>query len=503
MIPVPFIVTTDAKSAAVNRKVDVHEGDEELVFSWEENDMLSGVFVERKNDLTGVFEPMNDLLKLSLSEGSFRNGFKDSMLVNYHKYQYRLYGMNVFGEKVLFAEVTAMPRDRTPPHTPLMQSAKHVAENEVVVTWKPGQPVDADLKGFKILRGESVDGHFNPISDRLLNKNTTTFTDRNFIRGGKNFYKVQAVDTAGNYSTSFSAYATLIDTVPPAIPRVVSAEMDSTGIVTIVLAKNKEKDLMGYRLFWANDPSHEFAAIQEGFDSRDTTTRPVQLVFKDTVTLNTLTGHVYYKVKALDYHYNQSGFSKLIDVKRVDIIPPTTPVFKNVVVDKDAIHLTFALSQSTDVKTQYLYRKTAHEDSWRKIATLKNGQTNYVDKNLQTGMTYYYSLRAMDSSNLYSDYATPVYGKPFDTGQRPKVKNFKLKKKGDSVVLTWGYPNAKKGTYFVIYKTNRKGHLVEYKKTDKMTFSEKISKKGQHYAVRAFTKDGGLSPMSDTLSASL
>ena len=34
----------------------------------------------------------------------------------------------------------------------------------------------------------------------------------------------------------------------------------------------------------------------------------------------------------VNYHHNQSDFSEIYKIKRIDTIAPTTPVFKNVIV---------------------------------------------------------------------------------------------------------------------------------------------------------------------------
>ena len=500
IIGVPYLITTKKKSKELLRKIDINIGDTQLGFSWEENDMVSGVLVEKKNKITGKFEPLNDKPKYSLSQNSFRNGFEDKDLVNYQQYEYRFYGFNAFGEKILFGEVKAMPRDLTPPKSPLMKSAKHTKPTEVTVEWNMATPVETDLKGFTIMRGTEVDGKFKKISTSLLSKSMRTYTDNNFIKNGKNYYVVQAIDTAGNISRSFSSYATLIDTIAPMIPKFSSGKIDSTGVVTLKIAPSKDQDLMGYRLFMANNPDHEFSAIQEGFDSRETNPEPPQHTFNDTITLKSLSPYVYYKVKALDFHHNQSDFSPIYKIKRIDTIPPTTPVFKKVVVGKNTIELNFALSQSKDVKEHFLYRKTDLKSQWKMILKLENNQSSFIDKDLRKGEKYFYSLRAKDDSNLFSEFAIPISGSPYDNGNRQEVSNFTIRKNKKKYVLSWIYPTASKDTFFIVYKSNKDGDLVQYKRTEKLNFSEKNTKNKNSYAIRAFTKDGGASKMSVIIS---
>jgi hypothetical protein len=493
----PFTMETNQFDALKQRKVYVKPGDTELSFMWDENDMVSGTIVERKNPFTGQWEFITNAPEYNITDGQ-RKGFFDKKLTNYKTYEYRFYGDNPFGERVLFGTAKGMPRDLTPPRTPIFIEAKHSKPNEISIKWDVHTPIDGDLKGFLIARGDSNNGKFAIVHEKLLAKETRSYIDNTFKTDETNYYIIQAVDTSGNVSSTIPAFVTIIDSIPPVQPKFVSGKIDSLGVVTLVVEKNKEKDLMGYRLFRANSPEHEFSVIREGFNPNDTIEKPVQLIFTDTVTLNSLTPYIYYRIKALDQNFNQSEFSEILKVKRPDIIPPTTPVFKNIIARKQEIELQFALSKSEDVEEQYIYRKTEIDSPWELLANLKNEQTNYIDKNVKPNIKYYYSLRAKDDSNLYSKYAASVYGNLYDDGVRPPVENFTIKKVENKTVLNWTYKTFNDETFFVIYKSNSKAKLVQYKNSTKLSFEENFDNKNS-YAVKVFTKDGGQSVMSKTL----
>lgn len=499
VVGLPFNIETAVKKQE-ERKIYTIVGDKELSFLWEENDMISGALVERKNIKTGNYEPLNDTPVYTLGETSNRNGYKDENLTNYQWYDYRFYGYNPFGEKILFGSARAMPKDLTPPKAPLLQKAKHEKFDEVLIEWKVAEPIDSDLKGFIVARSENNKGDFQILHSNLLPKNTRRYIDKTFSRVKSNYYVIQAIDTSGNISSSTPAFITIIDSIPPTKPKFISGKIDSLGVVTLNIALNKEVDLMGYRLYKSNSSEHEFSVIREGFDDNDTIQKPIQIIFKDTVTLNSLTPYIYYKIKALDFNYNQSAFSDILKVKRPDKIAPTTPVFKNVIVRQNEIELTFALSKSEDVVAQYLYRKLKIDDAWVLLTKLDTKLTSYTDKNLKQGTNYFYSLRAIDDSNIFSEYAKPVYGKPFDNGVRPPVTNLSIKKDDKNILLSWDYKYLNDKTYFVIYKADKKGNLIQYKNTTILLFKEPISKEASSYAVKVFTKDGGQSKISETVN---
>ena len=504
VIPVPFVVETESIENNYDNEVYVMQGDKELFFAWLNMPEVSGFMVERANPGETTFTQLNEApirnLEGSDNDRESRGGYHDTNLINYQIYTYRFFGYTVFGEKVQFAEVKAMPKDLTPPENPFLPQPTHLRPKEVLVTWKMNEIPASDLKGFVVGRSNKSDGEFKIIHKSMLSKETRTFTDTGFVAGQLNYYVVQAFDTSNNVSSSFPVSVTLIDSVPPAKPQIISALIDSLGVVTLTVKKGTEKDLMGYKLFKANGPEHEFSAIQEAYKEDIDDTISVKLLFTDTITLQSLTPKIYYRVKALDYNYNQSAFSDIAAVKKPDTIPPVTPVFTNVVVKEKQVELYFAPSESIDVKEQIVYRKTDIAADWTILLKLISTQKQVIDTAVQTGTTYYYSIRAMDESNLYSDYAHTVYGKPFDSGIRPPVTNVTASLQDKKAVLTWDYPPMSKEVFFVIYKINAKGELQQYTRITEKTFIDKNTGKENVYAIKALTADGGQSILSASVT---
>lgn len=505
LVPDPLTIEAGIDETAYENEVYFYEGDTWINFVWEEDDKLSLYEVERKDPGTDTFVPLTDAPRINLRGKDFdefqRSTFRDEDLENYQVYTYRFYGHTVFGERIMFAEVEAMPRDRTPPEPPRLLTLEHSAPREVTLEWEMNDVPAPDLMGFVIGRAASPEEGFRIIHPELLTENTRSFTDTTFVEGQPNYYVIQAVDTAFNVSSSIPAAVTLIDTIPPAAPVWLSGDIDSLGVVTLKLENNPENDLMGYRLYKANYPDHEPSVIFEGFVDDDSLQDQIPTVFTDTVTLNTLTPRIYYKIKALDFNFNQSGFSEMMVIERPDTIPPTTPVFKRVVSQTDKIDLYFALSESRDVVSHELYRNTNMQDPWEFYAALENDRKNYTDTLAVQGTTYYYSIRAIDNSGNYSEFARPVYGKAFDDGVRPPVENLSINEEEGVLVLRWEYEPLGEGTFFAVYRTNENGQLVNLKRTQELVFRDSNSPDdSREYAIKVFTSDGGESRLSERVN---
>jgi hypothetical protein len=503
IMPLDYRITAENLKNGYDNPVYVKQGDTELSFAWLVTPEISGYFVERANPGESTFTQLNDApiynLESSSNEGESRSGYNDKNLINYHIYTYRFFGYTLFGEKVQFAEVKAMPKDLTPPEQPFLQQPQHVKANEVLVTWQMNPVPAPDLKGFVVARANKNEGEFKVLHAGMFSKDARTFTDTTFIPGQLNYYVVQAYDTANNVSSSFPVSVTLIDSIPPIKPVFISGKIDSVGVVTLTIEKNKEKDLMGYRLYKSNGAEHEFSVINEGFIGSDSLHTEIQTVFKDTVSLNSLTPYIYYKVKALDFNYNQSEFSDVLIVTRPDTIPPVPPVFTDVIVSEKQIELNFVPSSSIDVKEHTIYRKTDLNSEWKIIGTFGSVVTEYIDTNVTTGVTYYYSIRAKDVSGLFSNYGSTVYGKPYDTGIKPPIENLTATVDSKDIILKWDYATVNAETVFIIYKKDNSGLFTQYEMTSEKTFTDKNTNKENYYAVKAVTKDGGQSKLSPVI----
>lgn len=484
-------------------EVLVYPGDKQLSFAWASPKELSGYFVERATEEETEFNPLNSTpfyaAKGSEFDGPINGSFMDDSLTNYKWYRYRFYGMTAFGEKVMFAEVKGMPRDLTPPDAPIIKQPQHIKPKEVLVEWDIYGDLD-DLRGFIVGRSDKDSGDFKILHNELLTKNKREFIDSTFLTGGINYYIVHAVDTSGNISSSYPAYVALIDSIPPAKPIITSAIIDSLGVVTITIQLGIENDLMGYKLFKANSPDHEFSVIEEAYKKNKGDSNLVKIEFSDTVTLHSLTPKIFYRVKALDFNYNQSEFSEIIAVTRPDTIPPVCPVFSNVIVGENHVGLYFIPSSSEDVKEHTIYRKSDMLKDWVIIETFKDSLNSFIDTNVTTGVTYYYSIRAMDESGLYSDYSSVVFGKPYDSGVRLPIENLSAKVEEKNIILQWNYPSLKKDHTFVIYKKNSKGQLVQYDTTTDKSYTDKRASKENYYAIKVVTNDGGQSILSAVVS---
>ncbi len=387
-----------------DKAVSVDEGDKRITFSFPESTEYYAFIAERSDDEGISYKRIIQTPILNLNpagfEGSSDFAYRDTTVTNYKKYRYRVMVSTIFGDDLLLSEFTAMPRDKTPPPAPFLQSATHIKPGQVELRWSMSSAPVPDLKGFVVKRGTQENGTYLTISKNILSGITRSYLDDEFDKEGPNYYIVEALDTAGNSSRSFPAYVTLIDTIPPAIPEISSAKIDSTGKITIKIKPNLEKDFMGYQLLKANSREHEFSVILETY--KDTLGRHT-FILNDSTTLNTLTKRIFYKVIAFDTHFNQSDPSKIVELTKRDTIPPVSPLITGYSVKDSSVILTFANSSSEDAIQNILLRREAGKAKFDTIFSNSNILViTYTDKKFTGGLQYEYAMVAKDDGGLYS-----------------------------------------------------------------------------------------------------
>ena len=470
------------------QKLEVYEGEKQISLRWLDVEHYAGYYIERSDDgknFTRLSE--NPYIQFSSEKNSKDNEFtyNDTIPVNYKKYYYRIKGISIFSEISEPSDIiTAQGRDRTPPAQPFIYKAEYKGKNTAVLDWSPYTP-SPDLKGFFISRGHDIKGPFDVLHENILPPATRSFTDTKVIEGGLNYYIVTAVDTAGNIVTSLPRYVVTPDNTPPSKPVGLKGNIDRKGVVRLSWKPGKENDIEGYRIYRANASDHVFNPISS--------TVP-DTVFQDTITLNTLTKHIYYKIVAADRNKNNSQYSDVLELKRPDIVPPTAPVINDFKSGDQSMEINWSCSNSEDVVKQILYRRVKDQD-WKIIAELSQKINIYRDTLVERNNWYEYCLEAVDDAGLHSDKSFPLNVKVYDSGIRPGIQNFLVIKSpdGKSLQLKWNYQE--KGNYwFVIYRAVNRGENITLNniKEDQHSFTDTDVKNGIYqYSIKVVYNDGG------------
>ncbi len=424
--------------------------------------------------------------------------YTDSLSANYRPFYYRLVGITSFGEESQPSEpVRAMGRDRTPPQSPVRVKATHLGGSRVEIQWE-ATPT-GDLAGFYIGRGTGPLSDFKPLFDKTLPPTTRRFVDENASTDTTNYYVVAAADTSGNAASSLSAYCVIVDTIPPAKPTDLVAKIDTNGHVVLQWKKNPERDVKGYLIFKANQRNHVFTAAVK---------RPLAgTIFRDTLQLRTLTETIYYQVKAVDQKDNTSAASKILELKKPDIVAPTPPVFKDYKVNASGVALRWAFSSSTDVVRHRLYRRKIGEARYKELAQFPNtAQPTYTDSMVQSKEWYEYTLQAEDDAGLKSPMSTALPVKIPDFKGKTGLLSFQAQYNPTQKVVDLNWRNPPAAISIVIYRAENGSGFQTIATVSKgsLQYKDKQVKAAitYQYTARVYYADGKLSPFGPIVNLS-
>lgn len=429
-----------------------HSDYENVFLSYNIEKAEDGENFDRINKTPLVFNKAND--RPAALEGKMDH--VDSLDYNYRFYHYRLIGNDYFGEDSEPSNVLRLAgRDFTPPDA--AQNVKAEAtENGVEVSWDYGT-VPEDFRGFFVLKSnESPGGPFRNLNREGLDGDTRTFTDAEPSVHGRNYYAVMALDTANNYANSESDYAFIPDSIPPAVPTGLSANVDSSGVVILNWEMGTEPDLKGYRVFKSLRPDHKFVQITE---------RPININgYPDTITLSSLDRYVYYKVVALDQNFNHSDYSKALKVKRPDTIAPSAPLLENIGWENQTVNLGWRKSSSDDIAAQQVLRKPAGgNEEWTVATELNNiSQSSYADDFNPEAMHYEYAIAAVDSSGLESiSNVRRVRVQDFENVKTIEELSANYSPDNNEVNISWEYEMEPDSYRILVYRAAKKGEAME------------------------------------------
>jgi fibronectin type 3 domain-containing protein len=301
---------------------------------------------------------------------------------------YRVRGVTAFGQIGASSDtIHTVVMEEMNAHPSITGTA--ILNNGVLIKWMmPPSPVK--LKGFDIERSSALNKKYTKINNQLLSAKDSVFMDQQPKRS--NYYKVRAYTMDGRSTISYAQFVQLEDSIPPAAPDSLAGLISDSGIVSLKWKANTEDDIYGYRVFRANGPDEEFVQVTREPARKNALT--------DTITVKTLTKYVYYKIVALDGHYNPSDFSAVLKLKRPDVVPPVPPVFTDAHTDQQGVFLQWQPSTSEDVVVHKVMR--AVDTAWQEIAAFKNADSirQYTDTSGRKGVKYSYVIAAVDDSGL-------------------------------------------------------------------------------------------------------
>ncbi len=447
---------------------------------------FSGYWIERGRDSIH-FERLNDqpfinaVTNLRLDNDLII--YTDSVAENGISYYYRVIGIDAFAEESNPSRfVRAAGVDRTPPSAPAELEIREMQDHALVLNWQI-EDQTPDLAGFNVYAATDADGNFIRQNETLLPVDVREFVDVDPDQQKTNYYYVASVDHSGNEALSPVRFAITTDELAPQPPQNLQYQIDSSGRLLVEWDAPADKDIRGYLIHYANDANGEFAVVPGSYLTHT--------YFVDSLNLHSLTERMYFYVIAVDWSYNASEASELLEVKKPDVIPPSPSIFSDYRVSEDTIRLYWLRSVSADVESVHLERR-ADEGPWSQVTDFSDTSTVYMDTDLVEGGLYEYRLVTKDDDGNQVVTPKTLLLSPLRPFYLPEVESFKVELDKESATLQWSYSQADEYS-FILYRSIDTQPLQTYKHLSGVTSWQDTDIKRRttyHYGIKVKGKDG-------------
>ncbi|HEX6428615.1 MAG TPA: hypothetical protein VF008_13050, partial [Niastella sp.] len=260
-----FISPSEYEPLPAVQEVIAKFGNKGVMLTWDIQ-MLSQYFgsyyVEKSADGGASFKKVNGLPVSNFDNGTGKQArmyFMDSLPENGKEYQYRVVGINPFGQSGPPSSVLKGQGKEMLMAVPNIRNAYVDKKGLLQVNWVFDEKANNAIRGFQLKRADNIKGPYENFGDTLTAlRRTATMKEE---LGASNYFMLTALAKEGESSTSFPVLVQPEDSIPPAIPSGLKAVIDTNGVVTLTWTSNTEKDLMGYKVFRAQKVGEELVPL--------------------------------------------------------------------------------------------------------------------------------------------------------------------------------------------------------------------------------------------------
>jgi hypothetical protein len=178
------------------------------------------------------------------------------------------------------------------------------------------------------------------------------------------------------------------DTIPPAAPTGLSATAGNS-MVSLNWNDNNETDLAGYNVYRSTTSGSSYSKLNSSI-----------LTASDYIDYD-VDGYItyYYIVTALDTSLNESNDSSEVSATPTDTIPPSAPTGLTATAGNGTVSLNWNDNIEFDLAGYNVYRSTTSGGGYSKLNGPLLTASDYIDSNVINGTTYYYIVKAVDTSS--------------------------------------------------------------------------------------------------------
>ncbi|MFB6817588.1 fibronectin type III domain-containing protein [Streptomyces sp. NPDC056347] len=442
---------------------------------------LAGYRVYRRTGSTGAWSLLN-------SKPITGAKFTDAPPATGATYEYALRALDRSGNlSPLSSPARVVSADKTAPAAPVGVTATYDGSG-ARLSWPPV----SGASSYEVQRSLAPKGPFSSIAAPTR---STVLTDADAAVGTTYYYRVRALDVAGNASP-YSVPVQLDVTEPKPLP---PTSVSANGRV--------DRSTVGWR--YDGDASHRFhvyaAESTAGPWTRLTETPVAGTGYDDFAAP---VGQVrYYQVRTVTTHGTESNPSATASATRTgDVTPPHMPYGLKAWNGTDGVHL--AWTANTDDTDHYLVMRKPMFGAWEQIAVVRDA--GYLDAGVPVDEQFGYTVRAVDAAGNTSPMPEPgygtVYGKRLPVYGKPAAPaSVTATAENGNITVEWTASTSTDVAGYYVYRTTSSDPTSAYSVSPLITgttFTNESVPAGQtwHYVVRAVSTHSmwsDFSPMAE------
>ncbi len=389
------------------------------------------------------------------SEKDKRAYFLDTLPNFETNYYYRIRGISPFQKISAPSEIVKLRAIPDLKGLAILDSTKLNSDGQVDIYWSFPDTLESYINGFQIQKTTDPVMKGTVLSKDLISPKQRYYGDS--LPSTSNYYTLLLIGQDNQViSKSPFHFTPVSDTISPLPPNGIQAEINAEGQVNIQWLENREPDLLGYRVFVANHPHAEFVERTQSLLSLPQ--------FQDSILLNTLSPNIYYKILAVDRHYNVSGFSEVVAVQKPDTIPPVAPLFISTAQDSSFMQIRWQNSPSSDVSRLGLYRKYQSDSTWELLQFWNDSfPSSYREAvNFARLEAFQYKLAVYDLAENQNAQTSRWIRVERRQGPAPKPFSLKAFVDGKYIRLDWTNPKKLSVWRSTIYRKVGNGPYLSY-----------------------------------------
>ncbi len=383
--------------------IQVQGENNQATISWRVNPDDSAAFsynVYRAYDSLSQYVRLNSEMLVSFNndEAESELSFVDTLALNGRQYYYAVVSVDFADNESLRDNIVSVfPQDSKAPSVPKnIRSESGSLGIKIVWEFSP----ENDLAGYSIYRAFDKDSTFEKLDSNLLPMNLNYYEDVTAQSGDEYFYRLTAVDQAGNESEqSANIFGFYINPSLPLPPMNLKAIADS-GKINLSWSKIEDSSILGYYMFRASSYKGEFTQISDLIPQNTS-------VWTDTSSSLSSFSTYYYAMKSSTLNGNFSYYNEAVAVNPIqsEFTLPQAPSDFYGYADYSGIRLQWKMPLDKTVFGYNLYRKTNAETAFVKVndSVIIFSTTTFLDTVNIENQVYTYYIKSTHFEGLEGD----------------------------------------------------------------------------------------------------